>query len=84
MTDQEKLAKALADRDRYRDGWLSRGRDLNALYDVINEVAGDQKTLDPVSDLRSLRAAHDALEQGLEQTLGTLEKWMEAGRLHSA
>ena len=67
---ERKLAKALADRDHYRDAWLSRGRDLNALYDVINEVAGDQRTLDPVSDLRALKANYEA--------------WQQAGRLHSA
>jgi archaellum component FlaC len=26
------------DRDTYRDQWKQRGRDLNALYDKINEL----------------------------------------------
>jgi hypothetical protein len=84
MTTDEKLAKALADRDRFRDGWLARGRELNALFDVINEVAGDQGHRDPVMDLRSLKAKRDALEHSLYVALASLEKWQEAGRLHSA
>jgi hypothetical protein len=84
MTDQEKLIKALADRDRFRDGWLARGRELNALFDVINEVAGDQHSMDPAEDLRLLRAERDALEAELVKTQDSLAQWMEAGRLQSA
>jgi hypothetical protein len=98
MTTEEKLEKALADRDRFRDGWLARGRELNELYDVINEVAGDQGFRDPIADLRALRTDRDDWKLVAdyvgkrcdEETLraetaeAQLEAWQDAGRLQGA
>lgn len=98
MTTEEKLEKALADRDRFRDAYLSRGRELNAIYDVIHEVAGDQGNLDPAADLRALRderngwriCAEYVGKRCDEETLraetaeAQPEAWQDAGRLQGA
>ena len=98
MTTEEKLEKALADRDRFRDGWMARGRELNELYDVINEVAGDQGFNDPAADLRALRADRDDWklvadvvgrrvdEEALRADMAEarLTAWQDAGRLQGA
>jgi hypothetical protein len=54
--------------DQYREGWLSRGQDLNALYDAISGAInklGIESRHDPLADL--------------EQLVHYAEGWREAG-----
>lgn len=66
--------------DRYREGWLSRGRDLNELYDALTEVFGiDKSQGDPVADIRALGAQRDDLREALEWVKQNYESTL-AGR----
>lgn len=53
---EAELAACKSQLAQYREGWLSRGRSLNKVYDAIASLLVDVSTGDPVKDLEAIGA----------------------------
>lgn len=74
------------------EAWKARGRELNALYEVIEGAVAEPAPDEPLEDLKRLVAERDALREALIETRmnGSSasrlcdERWHEALRMGDA
>lgn len=55
--------------DQFREAWKARGRELNALYDVIAGATEDSANGDPLEDLREIVAERDAIRKAATEVV---------------